>query len=146
MMFLPIMIIAFIMQGPYIYQSGTPGVTPHYFAFFSYSVIWLLPEIMFVTAFAFFLSELFNGIAAVVIQMFYGIASLLLPNGLERITGLSLIPRWNAFGKTAAFFADASQLYGNRLFYAIVAMAVIMLTIIVYGYKRRGGGLHGKKH
>ena len=146
MMFLPILIIAFIMQGSYSYQAGTLGVTPHYFAFLSYSVMWLLPEIMFVTALAFLLSELFNGIVAVVVQTFYGVASLLVSGGLEDVTGLNLIPRWNIIGKTEEFFADVNQLYVNRLFYALVAIGAIIITIIWYGYKRRGGGLHGKKH
>lgn len=146
MMFIPILIIAFIMQGSYIYQANTLGITPHYFAFFYYSVMWLLPEIMFVTAFAFFLSELFNGIVAIVIQMFYGMVSLMQQSGLLEITGLNLIPRWNTFGETTSFLKNVNQLYSNRLFHVVVAIVIILLTVIVYGFKRRGGALHGKKH
>ena len=146
MMFLPILIIALIMQGPYHYQAITLGVTPHCFAFLSYSVMWLLPEIMFVTALAFLLSELVHWIAAVVVQTFYGVASLLASGGLEDITGFNLVPRWNTIGKTEAFFADVNQLYVNRLLYALLAMGAIVITIIWYGHKRRGGGMHGKKH
>ena len=146
MMFLPIVIIALIMQTSYCYQASTLGVTPHYLAFLSYSVMWLLPEIMFVTAVAFLLSEVFNLIVAVVVQMFYGVAALMGSSGLQDITGLNLIPRWNTIGKTEAFFANVNQLYFNRLFYTLLAIGAIILTIIWYGYKRRGGGLYGKKH
>ena len=96
------------MQGPYHYQAITLGVTPHYFAFLSYS--------------------------------------LLASGGLEDIAGFNLVPRWNTIGKTEAFFADVNQLYVNRLLYALLAMGAIIITIIWYGRKRRGGGLHGKKH
>lgn len=147
MMFIPVLILAFVIQTSYIYQAGTLGVTPHYFAFLFYSVMWILPTILFVLAVSFFLTELLNGIIAIIIQVFWALASLMSVSELAGHFGLNLIPRWNMFGGTLEYLAQREELYQNRLVYTVLAFAIIAVSICIYNYKRRGGRcLNAKKH
>ena len=145
MIFVPVVLLAFIMQSSYLYQAKTIGITPDYSAFFTYSVIWLLPMILVVLGLSFLLTELINGIAAVIIQMFWAFADILsmvtLVGGFKR----HLVVRWNVFGDTMNYLSQRRELYMNRGMYTLLSITFVVLTIIVYERKRKGGaGLNGK--
>lgn len=145
MIFVPVVLLAFIMQSSYLYQAKTIGITPDYTAFFTYSVMWLLPMILVTLGLSFLLTELINGIVAVIIQVFWIFSELLsmvtLVGGFQR----RLIVRWNVFGDTMNYLSQRRELYMNRGMYTLLAIAFIVLTIMVYEKKRKGGaGLNGK--
>lgn len=145
LIFLPVVITAFFCQLPYQYHATTINVTPDYFAFISYSVIWLLPEILVVLAVSFFITELTENVLAIFIQVFWGIGSLLASNALIGEFGLNLITRWNSIGKTALYLEQQSELYWNKGFYVSIAIIIMLLTIIVYWKKRKEGTtIYGK--
>jgi hypothetical protein len=139
MAFIPVILLAFIMQASYLYQAQTLGVTPHYFAFLFYSVMWLLPTILVVLAVSFFITELLNGIIAIIFQVFWALASLMSSVTLAGNFGLKLIPRWNLFGGTLDYIAIKNELYFNRIFYVVLSIVTLILCIIIYDYKRKGG-------
>lgn len=145
MIFVPVVLVAFIMQSSYLYQAKTIGITPDYIAFLAYSVIWLLPVILVVLSMSFLLTELTNGIAAVIIQVFWAFADLMSGGSLIGGFGRHLIVRWNTFGDTVNYLAQRRELYMNRGIYTLAAIVFIVLTILLYERKRKGGaGLNGK--
>lgn len=147
MILLPILLLSFALQTSYLYQAHTLSVTPHYFAFLLYPIVWLLPTILIVLAASFLLTELFNGIVAIIIVGFWSMASLIAASDLVGNFGMHLIPRWNVFGNTIEYLAQRNALYQNRAIYGIGACLVILITVRVYRQKR-GGGLrfYEKKH
>ena len=147
MMFVPIVILAFGLETPYLYQAQTLGVEPHYLAFLGYCVMWLLPTILFVLALSFLLTELLNGIVTIIIQVFMGMAYLMTATTLIGNFGWNLLPRWNNFGYTLQYFSERTALYQNRLLYTGLAVVCIVFTIVLYEYKRQGGlHFYEKKH
>lgn len=139
MAFLPVVIIAFVIQLPYCYHAGTIGITPDYFAFFTYPVIWLLPEIMVVMSLAFLLTEMTDKIIGVFVQIFWGFADEFTSSALVGSFGMKLALRWNTVGETSAYLAQRGELYMNRGIYAIAAAVLILLTVFVYEKKRKEG-------
>lgn len=146
MIFIPVVILACALQTTYIFQAKTLGITPHYLAFLGYSCVWLLPTILFVLAMAFLLTELFNGIVAMLIQVFVAFLSLMSMTAIVGSFGLNLIPRWNSFGDTLAFMEQKKDLFFNRGCYILAALVFMSLATLLYEYKRKGGRLfYGKK-
>lgn len=146
MMMAPIFILALMLETSYLYQAKTLGVSPHLMAFLIYPVIWLLPTILFVLAGSFLLSELLNGIVAIVVQVLWAFGSLMSSSTLVGNFGLTLIPRWNTFGNTTQFLSERGDLIMNRLLYTGAGLFLMVLTTWIYRYKRKGGQLlHGKK-
>ena len=64
------------MQMPYQYHAISIGIAPDVLAFFKYSVVWLLPQIMTVLAVSFFITELTENVLSIFIQVFWAVASV----------------------------------------------------------------------
>lgn len=139
MVLIPVLILAFAMELPYIYQAHTLGVVPHYLSFLKYTVIWLIPITAWIMALSYLLAELTNGVIAVIVPALYVFFSDLASSILVGNWGLKLMPRWNTFGQAGYFFQRRDELYINRLFYAGLAVLAVILTIIIYSIKRKGG-------
>lgn len=147
MVLIPVLILAFAMELPYIYQAHTLGVVPHYLSFLKYTVIWLIPITAWIMALSYLLAELTNGVIAVIVPALYVFLSDLASSILVGSWGLKLMPRWNTFGNADYFFQRRNELYINRLFYAGLAVLAVILTIIIYNIKRKGGlRRHGKSN
>lgn len=145
MAFVPVVILGFFLQLPYCYHAYTLGIRPDYFAFLTYPVVWLLPEIMVVMAVAFLLTELSDKIFAIFIQIFWGLASIMSVSTLTGDFGGHLVCRWNTVGETTSYLAQKQELYLNRGLYAVAAVVLTVLCIGVYEKKRREGeSLYGK--
>ncbi len=147
MVLIPVLILAFAMELPYIYQAHTLGVVPHYLSFLKYTVIWLVPITAWIMALSYLLAELTNGVIAVIVPALYVFLSDLASSILVGSWGLKLMPRWNTFGLAGYFSQRRNELYINRLFYAGLAVLTVILTIIIYSLKRKGGlRRHGKSN
>lgn len=147
MVLIPVLILAFAMELPYIYQAHTLGVVPHYLSFLKYTVIWLVPITAWIMALSYLLAELTNGVIAVIVPALYVFLSDLASSILVGNWGLKLMPRWNTFGNADYFFQHRNELYINRLFYAGLAILAVILTMIIYSIKRKGGlRRHGKSN
>ena len=145
MAFLPVVLIAFLLQSPYLYLARTNGVAPDVFAFLKYSVGWLLPTLMVTLALSFVLTELIGNVFAVILQVFWSFACIALETSLVGEFGFHLEPRWNTVGNTQSFFAQLGQLAINRLFYLLLAILLFGLTVLIFDRKRKGGVFwHGK--
>lgn len=139
MAFLPVALIAFLLQSPYLYLARTNGVTPDVFAFLKYSVGWLLPTLMVTLALSFVLTELLENVFAVILQVFWAYASIASETSLVGEFGFHLEPRWNTVGDTLSFFAQLEQLAINRLFYFLLAILLFGLSVLIFERKRKGG-------
>ena len=147
MVLIPVLILAFAMELPYIYQAHTLGVVPHYLSFLKYTVIWLIPITAWIMALSYLLAELTNGVIAVIVPALYVFLNDLASSILVGNWGLKLMPRWNTFGSAGKFFQQRNELYINRLFYAGLAILAVILTMIIYNCKRKGGlTRHGKNN
>lgn len=104
MVLIPVLILAFAMELPYIYQAHTLGVVPHYLSFLKYTVIWLVPITAWIMALSYLLAELTNGVIAVIVPALYVFLSDLASSILVGNWGLKLMPRWNTFGNAGKFF------------------------------------------
>lgn len=145
MAFLPVVLTIFVMQMPYQYHATSIGVAPDVLAFFKYSVVWLLPQIMTVLAVSFFITELTENVLSIFIQVFWAVASLFSSMTLTGDFGLKLVARWNTLGDTTEFWLQRKEFFINRGFYFGLALAAIAVTVVIYEKKRREGDtIYGK--
>lgn len=146
MIFVPVLLLGIIMHSPYIFQANSLGVTPHYLSCIIFPVIWLIPEITIVLALSFLLTEIVNGIFTIVVQVVWAFISLFSASTIVGGFGMNLIPRWNSFGDTKLFLEQKTSLYENRLIYFVASIVVLIITILLYDWKRKGGKSgHGKE-
>lgn len=145
MAFLPVLVIAALIQMPYQYHAKTLGVAPDVLAFLKYGCIWLLPEIMVVLAVSFFITELTENVISIFIQVFWAAASLFSSASLAGNFKLHLVARWNQIGGTNEFWRQQQGLWRNRGFYFALSIALLIATFALYGKKRREGEtIYGK--
>lgn len=145
MAFLPVLIVAFVLQLPWQYQAQTLGTKADVLAFLKYDVIWLLPEIMIVLAVAFFITELTENVISIFVQVVWAVVSLFSATGLVGGFGFKLVTRWNEVGGSVLYEQQKSQLYCNRGFYFVLSLVLFALTCLVYEKKRKEGEtIYGK--
>ncbi len=145
MMFLPVLISAIVMQQPYLFHARTLGLSADLFGFVKYVILWLLPEIMAVTAAAFFLGQLTNGIFGIFIQAVWAYGDLMSAATLVGSFGMRLVARWNTVGQTVYFEQLKGQFLMNRGFYAVLSLLFVLSAALLYGKRRGNGGLlYGK--
>ena len=136
MMFLPIVLCALLIQMPCVYEATRLGIAADGLAFLKYSVLWLLPLLMFVLAVAFLVTETTENLLAIPIQVIWGFGSIISVTSLVGNFGWKLVVRWNEFGGYSDYAAEVKQLYLNRGLYAVFAVVCILLTAVVYEKKR----------
>lgn len=145
MTYLPVALMAFLIQQPFTYMAKSLQIAPDYLTFIKYTGVWLLPEIMMVLALSFLLTEICTNVLPIFLQVFWGMASI---SGAKVLMGdfkLRLVARWNPLGLSEKFAACKQELYWNRGFYVLLAIICIVLAIAVYEKKRRGRmALYGK--
>lgn len=145
MAFLPVVLVAFVMQMPVQYHAKTLGVTPDVLAFLKYTLVWLLPEIMAVLAVSFVITELTENVISIFVQVFWAMASLFSAAVLHGNFGLQLVARWNTMGATALFEQQKQEFGWNRGFYFLLALVLIAVTVVIYEKKRgEGERIYGK--
>lgn len=139
---LPVLIMAFQLGLQSLYIADKLGTQGDLLLFYKYLLGWLTPSVFVVVGLSFLLTELFGGIASIVVQLGWWFFSLFM--GAQNLTGLfgmNLIPRFNTVGSYAIFEAGFSELVVNRLVYLGIGLVCFILTIICYERKRRGGRL-----
>lgn len=140
MMMAVVLVISCFPLAECIAYGSRNGIAVDYFAFVRYSFIWLLPEIMVVSAVGVFLTELTDSAAAVFVQaawwfisVFGSVASI---GGGEY--GWGLVMRHNTVLNYTGYASGVGQLLLNRAVYTIVSFALVALTVLVYSEKRKG--------
>ncbi|MCI8410564.1 MAG: ABC transporter permease [Lachnospiraceae bacterium] len=147
MMVLPVLAVSCLPMTQSLYIANNVGVVPDYLAYVKYVIGWLLPTILFVAALAFVITELTESMLGILVNgivwfcaMFLGLSNSRLINA-----GWNLIPRFNGLGEYKLFQEMLPQLVYNRCFYTILSFCIIVLCVVIYDKKRKGGyQIHGK--
>lgn len=111
------------------------------------TLLWLLPNITIVTALGAFLSELVSPLIAIFVQGAWWYLALESTELVGDITKFALVLRHNSMASVRIFEAQYADFVWNRWFYIIVSLALVLLTVGLYEWKRRGNKIvpDGKK-
>lgn len=121
------------------------GATSNLFLYYQYILLWLTPTILGVVGLSFLITELFGGIVTIVVQFILWFASISWNGQLIGAKGLNLIPRFNTVGDTEIFTNLLPELITNRIFWSLLGLVCLLITIFIVDFKRKGGRLFGKK-
>lgn len=147
MAMLPIVILSFVTLAECIAYGSRAGIGVDYLAFIKYIGGWLLPECMIVTAVGVFFTTLSGNAVAILLQIVWWFISIFA--GVAGMHGgdyrMNLISRHNTPLNYEGMINDFNTLLFNRMFYAILAVLLVIATIVVYEIKRKGRmTIHGK--
>lgn len=113
-------------------------------AFFKYTAMWILPNILFALAVGMFLTELTGTAIGILAMGLCWVLSVFASAGqlTGNITRFVLVVRHNSSMKAEAFFSHYDSFIFNRIFFTAAALLLILLTIVVFE-KERGGHIRG---
>lgn len=143
-MMIPVVLAAFIAQ---MHIAGLySGYEMNHWILFGYVLAWLMPNIMTAAAVGMLLTELVSPLLAVFVQGAWWILGINSQKELVGIIGnFTLVIRHNTIGKRALFLAERNVFIRNRIFYTLLSVLMVLLTIMIYEKKRRGS-FHGFFH
>lgn len=101
-------------------------------------LLWLLPNIMAVTAIGALLTELLSSLPAIFIQGIWWYSTLQSNELTGSITKWTFIIRHNTLGKIELFERQFEDFLWNRSSYLLLSVICVGITIIIYEMKRRG--------
>lgn len=139
MILIPLLLLSISPALQSLYFANSIGIEGDAFAFVRYIFGWLLPIILFTTSIGFFFTELTDGPSGILVQVIWWIISIFMSSGnLIGSVGWSLVPRFNTVGKYEIYLSIFNELVVNRIIYSIISIVLMMLTIIIYSWKRKG--------
>ena len=138
----PVIILSY--ESNIMVWSSYSGMQLDYLAPLKYDFGWLMPSVMISTAIGMFLTELTSTPIAVVVQGFWWMLDVNL--GIKSVPSgyalFRLAPRHNvgadSLFRTQDYLDHFGDLVQNRLLMAGIALALILLTILIYESKRKG--------
>ena len=135
---LPVVILSYVSSASVWGIYGEQGID--YILPLKYVAGWLMPSVMVAAAVGMFFTELTGTPVAVAIQAIWWFVDI--NSSVARIDGkqvlFQLIPRHNSLGGTQIFLDNFQRLAANRVLCAGAALALVLMTVIIYGQKRRG--------
>lgn len=138
MMLIPIMITA--MFALIRVRSLYPDNTVDNLAIFRYTAVWLIPNVMTAAAVGMLFTEITSGLLAIFVQGVWWYSRILA--SVDSLTGsigkFTLIVRHNSLYGLDLFRANYDDFIFNRIFFAVISIAGIALTALLYEQKRRG--------
>lgn len=136
---IPVIILAFIAS--FSVSELYPQNSTDFFAIPKMSVGWLLPNILFSTALGMALTEILSQLIAVFAQGVLWFSSVMsVPGGLTgSINRFTLVCRHNSLYNRDVFMGNFNQFLFSRIFYTVLAAAIMVLTTWIYSQKRKGG-------
>lgn len=105
-----------------------------------YTIIWLVPNIMISLSVGMLITELASGLLAIFIQGAWWCTSIFISGG--NLTGeigkFTLVARHNSLYGLQLFKDTYNDFIFNRIFFAVISVMAIALTVFIYEKKRRG--------
>ena len=146
MVVIPVILLSISPALQSLYSAVNNGIKGDAFAYLRYIGGWLPPTIMITASVGFFLTELTDGPIAILVQgLWWYISMFMGAESLVGTVGYNIMPRFNTIGEHEVYKAILPQLVKNRLFYSGMGILLIIATIVVYHYKRKGAlNYHGK--
>jgi hypothetical protein len=139
MLFLPVLVLSLYPLSICIYHGSSLGVSIDFFAFITYSVVWLLPTILVSLSVGVLFTELTETAIAIILHGFWWFVSIF--TGVSQMGGgygMNLIPRHNIVGNYEVYQEHFQILVTNRIFYTILALLLMVASVFVYEMKRKG--------
>lgn len=139
-MLLPVIFAALYTLVQCIGYTKGMDIAIDYLAFVPSVFVWLLPEIMVVSAFGMFLTELTDTAIAVLAQAAWWYTSVFMQGGnlVSGDFGFHLVVRHNSVLDYQVFADHYQEFIINRIFYAGLALLFAALSVWVYSMKRKG--------
>lgn len=145
MLAIPVIVLAFIAAFSVV--KLYPENNMDFFAIPKMSFCWLMPNILFSAALGMVLTEILSQLMAVFVQGVLWVASVM---GSTELTGdigkFTLVCRHNSLYDRNAFMENFNEFLFNRIFYTVLAIAIMVLTMWIYSEKRKGGFYVGRKN
>lgn len=139
MSLIPVLVLSCCPLLQCIYYADRIGEAYDLSAFVRYIGFWLFPYILITLSVGFFVTEITDSIAAVLIQGIWWFVSVFMSTGnLVGLCGWNLVPRFNSVGDYSIYEQMKGQLFKNRLMYTAVSIVLLLLTVLVYSKKRKG--------
>ncbi|MCH5348433.1 MAG: ABC transporter permease [Oscillospiraceae bacterium] len=137
-MAIPIIITAAIAY--FKVKSIYPGEALDNFAFFRCAAYWLVPNILISTAVGMLVTEIMSGMIAIFVQGAWWFMSIFAAEGglTGEIKPFTLVMRHNNLLKSDVFAMEMKSIIFNRLFFTVLSVVLVTLTVIIYEMKRRG--------
>lgn len=138
MMILPVLILGMKDLFPLIFFAKDKGMSVDNLAFIKYTLWWILPTLMIVTAIGMSLTILTDTPLAIIVQLiwwFYSINSTGLKGDYPT---MGLMIRHNSVINGDIIAQNFNQIMNNRLIMSLGALVIVLLTIFLYEQKRRG--------
>lgn len=114
------------------------GYELDHLAMYKYTFVWLLPSVLSGTGIAMLLTELFSGIAAVLIQSTVWYIMNMKCCLAGSIGRFDLIIRHNTNMERQYFMDQLDVFIFNRCFYTVFSIVCVIITAFVYNLKREG--------
>ena len=139
-MLLPVIFAALYTLMQCIGYSKGMDIAIDYLAFVPSVFVWLLPEIMVVSALGMFLTELTDTAIAVLVQAVWWYTGVFMQGDVltSGDFGFHLVIRHNSVLDYQVFADHYQEFIINRAFYAGVALFFVVLSVWVYSMKRKG--------
>ncbi|MBX4266929.1 ABC transporter permease [Clostridium estertheticum] len=138
MMMIPILLLACVSTLQIVSFSEKLNLTVDYFAFFKYSIGWLMPTLMAVTAVGMFLTLLTETAIAIPVQMiwwYYSISKGVLIGSYDLS---QLVIRFNTIYDRDEFVSIINNIFLNRMFFISISAIFVIASIYILNLKRIG--------
>ena len=147
MMFIPFILLSLFPTLQLTKFAVKNNMPVDIFAFVKYVTAWILPTLMTTTAVAFIITTITDNPLAIAVQFIWSFLSVSVgafaanagsTGSLIYYGGMNLLIRHNSLGHLQYYRDNITQIAVNRIFYAVLSLVLVALTIFIYGQKRRG--------
>ncbi len=141
MLLIPVLLLSVPLLTECLRHASAIGISVDLWAFAIYTLGWIMPTVMAVTAVGMFFTELTDTALGVLVQgVWWFVSALTGTDAAIRggMYGWNLIPRHNTELNRAGFEEGFAQLAANRILYVVLALALVALTTFIYSQKRKG--------
>lgn len=137
-MLIPVIILSFAAS--FSVAKVYPQNDINFLAIPEMSLLWLLPNIIFSTALGMSITEISSQLMAVFIQGVIWFGSIMKSSELTGNIGkFTLVCRHNSLYKRSIFTENFNEFLFSRIFYTVLALVIMAITVWVYSEKRKGG-------
>lgn len=147
MAMLPVLILPLKSLYTLMRFCSSIGVQADALAFVKYSFAWILPTVLLVMAVSLFVTALLENYAAILLA---GLIWLAGRPSVDKLAGgnyglFDLIIRHNTLKGYGRMMEHMQMLVLNRIIISVAALALVGLSVLVYGRKRKGGLAFGRQ-
>ncbi|MCD5414709.1 MAG: ABC transporter permease [Clostridiales bacterium] len=138
MMILPVLLLSFRETITFISFANIENVNIDLFAFFKYTIWWILPTLMLVTAIGVFITTVTGRAIAIAIVLFLWFLNISTIDLSGEYPILGFLIRHNTMRDGALITENFNSIMMNRLLIAGLAILLVIATVAIYEQKRSG--------